>query len=166
LCLREQLPIICAFLIPLLGIRIWSSQLLLPPPEFAPLTIGAGIDVDIGADSPSPMLAWLSEATDQSLFEILMHYKPFLWFAEKKRRVGLIHKSQRTHSVYQNPGMLESISNMSTMNCYKTAWSIWTIYPELFSLIIFNIDRRDRYGNKLAIVYGFNSTTRVSWSEI
>ena len=71
--LRE--PVICVLTIPSLVVTIW---LLLPPPsEFAPLTIGAGIaNADIGADSPSPMLAWLSEPTDQSLFEILIPYKP------------------------------------------------------------------------------------------
>ena len=73
---RDSMLLICALLIPLLAIEICSSPLLLTVSEFAPLTTGTGIDVDAGVTSPSPILAWLSESTDQSLFEILIHYKP------------------------------------------------------------------------------------------
>jgi len=33
------------------------SQVLFPPSEFAPLSIGAEIGLDMGVDSPSPVLA-------------------------------------------------------------------------------------------------------------
>ena len=69
--LMEQSLFNVVVFIPLLETRIWSSQLF--P---SPLITGEDVDLDIGVESPSPMLAWLSELTVQFLFEILMLYKP------------------------------------------------------------------------------------------
>ena len=57
-------------------IPLWVSFVREQSPSvFTPLITGADVGLDAGVESPSPMLAWLSEL-GQFLLEILMLYKP------------------------------------------------------------------------------------------